>query len=66
MPRIKIVVDVDIAGCDHRNEYDYDDDEWDAMTEEQQAAELEDLARDALYDHCSAWAEVTGPCTGEE
>ena len=48
MPRIIIKLHTGFAGCTHKDEEDFPDDEWDAMTPEQQEEVLDELARVAL------------------
>lgn len=57
MPKIKVTVSTGFANCTHVDYQDIDDDEWAAMTENEQGRLLEDMAIDLQSNHveCSAF-----------
>lgn len=48
MPKIKVYVNTGFAGCTHKDIWDYDDDEWNDLTEEEKQQELNQYAMDFM------------------
>ena len=59
MIRIKVGMSVSyMSGSDREDVMEYPRDEWEAMTPEQQQAELDNIAESFVADYLDSWAQV--------
>lgn len=60
MPRIKLFISTGFTGCGYKDYYDYPDEDWDELTEDDKEKELDQLAQDFLGNHIDFGAYVEG------
>lgn len=58
MPKIKIYVSTGFANCEHHDELDIDQEEWDSMSEREKEDLLDELAVDLMQNTITYGAYV--------